>query len=158
MKISIKGRIYMKRLLLSSAGAIMLTVPVFADVGPTIHTVTGARSIADHASTVNSSDVAHYVTPGETDFVVSSIINANVKNNQNETIGEVKDIVIRSNQLEGIVVAVGGFLGVGERYVVVDPSTVHMSVVNGTWRISTNATKDSLKSAPEFKYEGRWAR
>lgn len=148
----------MKRLLLSSVGAIMLTAPVLADVMPTTHTVTGSRSVSVRTSTLNTSDVAHYVTPGETDFVVSSIINANVKNNQNETIGEVKDIVIRSNQLEGIVVAVGGFLGVGERYVVVDPSTVHMSVVNGTWRISTNATKDSLKSAPEFKYEGRWAR
>lgn len=149
----------MKKLLLSSAAAIMVASPAFAATTTTVPTtITGAKSVVIRTSTATPGDVAHYVTPGETDFVVSSIINASVKNNQNETIGEVKDVVIRSNKLEGIVIAVGGFLGVGERYVVVDPSTVHMSVVNGTWRISTNATKDSLKAAPEFKYEGRWAR
>lgn len=151
----------MKKLLLSSAAALMLTAPAMAEVATTAtpqHATGAQQAVIIKTATVNPGDVAHYVTPGETDFVVSSIINANVKNNQNETIGEVKDIVVRKNQVEGIVIAVGGFLGVGERYVVVDPATVHMSVVNGTWRISTNATKDSLKSAPEFKYEGRWAR
>lgn len=152
----------MKKLLLSSAAALMLTAPAMAELSTTTapqNSTTGTQTIViKPATTMSTNDVAHYVTPGETDFVVSSIINANVKNNQNETIGEVKDVVIRKKQLEGIVIAVGGFLGVGERYVVVDPATVQMSVVNGTWRISTNATKDSLKSAPEFKYEGRWAR
>lgn len=161
----------MKKLLLSTAASVLFLTPALADSATTITTVpatvvtrhtnvqpvnTGAAATVTTREVVN--DVAHYVTPDQTDFVTSSIINANVKNNSDETIGEIKDVVIRKNHVEGIVIAVGGFLGVGERYVVVDPSTVHMNLNNGTWRISTNATKDSLKAAPEFKYEGRWAR
>lgn len=159
----------MKKLLLSTAASVMLISPVLADSAATITAPTTVvtrhtevQPVTAAATTVTTRevtrDVAHYVTPGQTDFVASSIINANVKNNADETIGEIKDLVIRKNHVEGIVIAVGGFLGVGERYVVVDPATVHMSLNNGTWRVSTNASKDSLKAAPEFKYEGRWAR
>ncbi|WJW79697.1 PRC-barrel domain-containing protein [Bartonella sp. TP] len=160
----------MKKLLLSTAASVLFLSPALADTAATItapatvvtrHT-TGQPMHTAATTTVTTKevirDVAHYVTPDQTDFVASSIINANVKNNSDETIGEIKDLVIRKNHVEGIVIAVGGFLGVGERYVVVDPSTVHMSLNNGTWRVSTNASKDSLKAAPEFKYEGRWAR
>lgn len=171
-----KGRLEMKKLLLATAASVLFISPVLADTAATItaptNKVTNTTATVPVPVTVPvtvpatatittrevTRDIAHYVTPGQTDFVASSIINANVKNNSDETIGAVKDLVIRKNHVEGIVIAVGGFLGVGERYVVVDPSTVHMSLQSGTWRISTNASKDSLKAAPEFKYEGRWAR
>lgn len=165
-----KGRLEMKKLLLATAASVLFISPVLADTAATItvptHKVTSTTATVPvtvpATATITTRevtrDIAHYVTPGQTDFVASSIINANVKNNSDETIGAVKDLVIRKNHVEGIVIAVGGFLGVGERYVVVDPSTVHMSLQSGTWHISTNASKDSLKAAPEFKYEGRWAR
>lgn len=111
---------------------------------------------ATEASQPTTDMAAQYVTPADTDFVASSLINTNVQNMQNETIGEIKDVVIRQNQVEGIVIGVGGFLGMGERYVVVDPATVRMTNDNGSWKIVTNASKDSLMAAPEFKYEGRW--
>ncbi|WP_375625080.1 MULTISPECIES: PRC-barrel domain-containing protein [unclassified Bartonella] len=99
-----------------------------------------------------------YVTPLATDFVASSLIGANVYNIEDENIGEVKDIILRENNIAGFVVAVGGFLGIGESYVVVSPETIQMTNDYGKWKLITNATKDSLKDAPTFKYEGRWAR
>lgn len=102
--------------------------------------------------------VARFVSPSDADFIVSSFVNTKVKNMQGETIGEVKDLVIRNERVTGIIVSVGGFLGMGERYVVIDPATISMAYNNGRWSVQTDATKESLKSAPEFKYQGRWAR
>ncbi|WP_375661795.1 PRC-barrel domain-containing protein [Bartonella sp. OC16QHHD] len=99
-----------------------------------------------------------YVTPLATDFVASSLIGANVYNIEDENIGEVKDIILRENNIAGFVIAVGGFLGIGESYVVVSPETIQMTNDYGKWKLITNATKDSLKNAPTFKYEGRWTR
>ncbi|WP_212111979.1 PRC-barrel domain-containing protein [Bartonella queenslandensis] len=101
---------------------------------------------------------ARYVTPLATDFVASSLIGANVYNIEDENIGEVKDIILRENNIAGFVIAVGGFLGIGESYVVVSPETIQMTNDYGKWKLITNATKDSLKNAPTFKYEGRWTR
>ncbi|WP_375634222.1 MULTISPECIES: PRC-barrel domain-containing protein [unclassified Bartonella] len=99
-----------------------------------------------------------YVTPLATDFVASSLIGANVYNIEDENIGEVKDIILRENNIAGFVIAVGGFLGIGESYVVVSPETIQMTNDYGKWKLITNVTKDSLKNAPTFKYEGRWTR
>ncbi|MBB5073229.1 sporulation protein YlmC with PRC-barrel domain [Bartonella callosciuri] len=107
---------------------------------------------------VRSDMSVRYVTPLETDFVASSLIGANVYNIENENIGEVKDILLREKSIAGIVVAIGGILGIGESYVVVSPETIQMTNDYGKWKLITNATKDSLKEAPTFKYEGRWTR
>ncbi|QEE11754.1 PRC-barrel domain-containing protein [Bartonella krasnovii] len=107
---------------------------------------------------VGSDMSVRYVTPLATDFVASSLIGADVYNIENENIGEVKDIILRENNIAGFVIAVGGFLGIGESYVVVSPKTIQMTNDYGKWKLITNATKDSLKDAPTFKYEGHWAR
>lgn len=101
---------------------------------------------------------ARYVTPSAADFVASSLIGAHVHNIEDENIGEVRDIVLSENNIKGIVIGVGGFLGIGERYVVIAPEAIQMTNDYGKWKLITNVTKDSLKEAPEFKYEGRWAR
>jgi hypothetical protein len=33
---------------------------------------------------------------------------------------------------------------------------VNYEAQNKVWKATMNATKDQLKSAPEFKYEGQW--
>lgn len=106
---------------------------------------------------IGSEMSARYVTPLSTDFVASSLIGADVYNIENENIGEVKDIIVRENNIAGLVIAIGGFLGIGESYVVISPETIQMTNDYGKWKLITNATKDSLKEAPTFKYEGRWA-
>ena len=51
-------------------------------------------------------------------------------------------------------IGVGGFLGVGEHYVAVAPSSVNVKYdeKNNKWLATMNTTKDALKAAPEFKY------
>jgi hypothetical protein len=52
---------------------------------------------------------------------------------------------------------VGGFLGIGEHYVAVNPEAVNVAYKDNQWHADMNATADQLKSAPAFKYAGQWA-
>jgi len=72
----------------------------------------------------------------------------------------IMDLFLSNNELSGYIVSVGGFLGVGERYVVVSPSAIRVTYSENDkkWVASMNATNEELKTAPEFKYEGRWKR
>ncbi len=76
-----------------------------------------------------------------------------------QTIGAIKDIVLAADKsIEGVVVSVGGFLGMGEHYVVVDPGAIAVSygASDKKWLAKMNATADQLKGAQAFTYEGKW--
>lgn len=101
-----------------------------------------------------------FVTAKPTDVLSYNLIGLNVTNQANETVGEIKDLIISNNALTGYIVSVGGFLGMGERHVIVRPDAVKITYVENDkkWHAVMNTTKDQLKAAPEFKYEGRWKR
>jgi sporulation protein YlmC with PRC-barrel domain len=89
----------------------------------------------------------------------SNVVGLDIYNGQNENIGKIQDVVFdKSDKVTGYILSVGGFLGMGTRYVAVDPGAVSISYDRGdkTWRASMNASKADLKSAPEFKYGGQW--
>lgn len=100
------------------------------------------------------------VTPVSSTSVLSSnLVGLNVHNAANETVGEIKDLVLGTgNTLTGVILSVGGFLGLGEHYVVVDPSSLAVTYndADKKWQASIAATADELKAAPAFKYEGKW--
>ena len=86
-------------------------------------------------------------------------VGLDIYNGQNNKIGKIQDIAFDSSkQLTGYILSVGGFLGMGTHYVVVNPSSLNVSydAQNKVWRASMNATKAELKAAPEFKYSGQW--
>ncbi|GJD92047.1 MULTISPECIES: PRC-barrel domain-containing protein [Methylobacterium] len=95
------------------------------------------------------------------DAVLSyNLIGLNVVDGQQNSVGEIKDIVIENGKLAGYILSVGGFLGVGERYVAVKPESVALGYdADGKkWKAIIGASKDQLKAAPEFKYEGKFNR
>ena len=101
-----------------------------------------------------------FVSAKPTDVLSYNLVGLNITSNTNETIGEIKDLILSQGELSGYIVSVGGFLGMGERYVIVRPSAVKVTYDDNDkkWHAVMNATKDQLKTAPEFKYEGRWRR
>ena len=101
-----------------------------------------------------------FVSAKPTDVLSYNRVGLNITSNTNETIGEIKDLILSQGELSGYIVSVGGFLGMGERYVIVRPSAVKVTYDDNDkkWHAVMNATKDQLKTAPEFKYEGRWKR
>ena len=102
----------------------------------------------------NSATMAvRFVTVKPADFMTSKLVGTNVYNNQNESLGEIEDLVIDNGKtITGVVVSVGGFLGIGDSYVVLDPSTIVLNEKDGSWRAFVDTTKDNLKNAPKFKY------
>jgi len=80
----------------------------------------------------------------------SKVIGATVKNNAGETIGKVDDIIIRpDDRVLFAVLSVGGFLGIGDKLVVVPYEQL---TFNGEQAVLPGGTKEGLKALPEFKY------
>jgi len=101
----------------------------------------------------------NFIQVQNTDILSSNVVGLDIYNGQNNKIGKIQDVAFdASKQLTGYILSVGGFLGMGTHYVAVNPSALNVSYdpQNKVWRASMNATKDQLKSAPEFKYGGEW--
>jgi sporulation protein YlmC with PRC-barrel domain len=100
-----------------------------------------------------------FVTLQQGDMLSSNVVGLDVYDNANNDIGKIQDVAFDSSKaVKGYVISVGGFLGMGSRYVTVDTSSVDVKydTANKKWHASMNATKDQLKAAPEFKYDGMW--
>jgi sporulation protein YlmC with PRC-barrel domain len=73
-----------------------------------------------------------------------------VYNDNNDKIGDVNDVIFsRNNSASFVVIGVGGFLGMGEHDVAVPLSRIKH---DNDKLILAGATKEALKSMPEFKY------
>ena len=85
-----------------------------------------------------------------TGYRTSKVVGSSVVNEANETVGTIDDLIVTPNEkVPFAVLSVGGFLGVGSKYVVVSFSALQ---VKEKRIMLPGATKDSLKSLPEFKY------
>jgi sporulation protein YlmC with PRC-barrel domain len=93
-----------------------------------------------------------FYTVRAADMRASKLIGADVYNRQNENIGDVEDLIIdNGNNIKAVVLSVGGFLGIGDRHVAVQPGSVLLSEQNdGSPRLVVNTNKEELKNAPEF--------
>jgi hypothetical protein len=95
-----------------------------------------------------------YVEIKDTDLVTSKLVGVEIYNKQNEDIGTISDIVIGNGKsVIGIVASVGGFLGLGSSYVVLDPASVALNEENGSWKAYVDTNKDALSKAPKLDYD-----
>ena len=85
-------------------------------------------------------------------ILADDLLGAAVYNGADEKVGDINDLIISlSGEVEGVVIGVGGFLGMGEKDVAVEMAS--LDVVRddaGAPRLVTSATKADLESAPEF--------
>jgi len=77
-----------------------------------------------------------------------------VKNSANETIGTINEVILDNNgKVAAVVIGVGGFLGMGEREVAMNFASLKLTQdSNGQTLIMADATKDSLKAAPQWEW------
>jgi len=80
----------------------------------------------------------------------SGLIGMDVRNPQNEKLGDIKDIVLdlHSGKVAYTVLSVGGFLGIGDKYIAVPPS--EFTVAPDGRNLILNADKAKIQSAPGF--------
>ena len=129
----------MKKIALITASLALLASPVFAEEAKTVGTAPAE---------------AKFSTVSKDEMFSSKLKGLNVYNQKDESIGEITDIAIKNHQIDALILSVGGFLGMGERYVAVSPASVNVrhDAKSDKWLASMNTTKDALKAAPEFKY------
>jgi hypothetical protein len=83
-------------------------------------------------------------------YRTSKVVGSTVVNDANETVGSIDDLIVTpGGQTPYAVLSVGGFLGLGTKYVVV-PFT-SLKIVDKKM-VLPGGSKDALKALPEFKY------
>jgi PRC-barrel domain len=118
--------------------------------------VLAGPALAEDAKTTGKAPAAEakFSTVAKDEMFSSKWKGLNVYNQKDESVGEITDIAIKNHQIDALILSVGGFLGMGERYVAVSPASVNIrrDDKNDKWLASMNTTKEALKAAPEFKY------
>jgi PRC-barrel domain protein len=85
-----------------------------------------------------------------TGYRTSKVVGSSVVNEVNETVGTIDDLIVTpGDKVPFAVLSVGGFLGMGTKYVVVPFNSLQ---VRDNKMVLAGATKESLKGLPEFKY------
>jgi opacity protein-like surface antigen len=132
----------MKKIALIAASLAVLAAPAFANDSKTVG---------------NAPAEAKFSTVAKDEMFSSKLKGLTVTNQKDESIGEITDLAIKNHELDALILSVGGFLGVGEHYVAVSPSSVNVRYdqKNDKWLASMNTTKEALKAAPEFKYPAK---
>ena len=81
----------------------------------------------------------------------SGVLGMEVRNRENQKLGEIKDLVfddVNSGKVSYAVLAVGGFLGIGEKLIALPPSALHVAE-DGEYLI-LDADKARIQAAPGF--------
>ena len=94
------------------------------------------------------------------DVRASKLIGSAVYNDRDEKIGSVDDLVLgKDNKADDVIVSVGGFLGMGTKLVSVPYTQLRLgdtkNASSSNKVVMPGATKESLKTQPEFHYTNR---
>jgi sporulation protein YlmC with PRC-barrel domain len=104
---------------------------------------------------------------GEDHWVFSKFKGTDVLGPKGEHVGDVTDILFDKNgKINGLIVGVGGFLGIGEKNVAIDMGAFEVMPASAGRKGATGAsdndptsvklkvawTKEDLKNAPDFQY------
>jgi hypothetical protein len=80
------------------------------------------------------------------------LIGRSVKNSNNDTIGKIESVYLDSNgKVDSVIVGVGGFLGVGERYARLHWKDLQIS--DHGEKVVLNMSKDQLKAMAPYRYK-----
>lgn len=96
------------------------------------------------------------MTPVSTDQLsADNLMGRTVYSANDENIGEVGDVLLTSdNQVEGFILDVGGFLGMGEKQVAISPENLDIRAdADGELTIFTPFTEEQLEAQKEYSEE-----
>jgi PRC-barrel domain len=111
---------------------------------------------------VEGEDVAEEATPpadmtfievqDQAQFLADEeVIGKDVVNVMDEKVGTIADLVMDQDQkLVGIVLSVGGFLGVGDKWVAIPVDQIDFPTDEQPARLTVAVTEEQLKNAPDF--------
>jgi sporulation protein YlmC with PRC-barrel domain len=115
------------------------TLPPGGDAGPET-----AEVIEPAEGTIQMQD--------ENTVLASDLMGARIFNSADESVGSIDDIIVSTEgTVEGVVIGVGGFLGIGKKLVAVEMSQISVRTdAAGNPRLLLDSTRDALQAAPAF--------
>ncbi len=127
-------------------------------------TMTEVVTLDPHSGSAAAGNGAHRALTGSgtfttvlaTERLASTLLGLKVHASAGGDLATIKDIAIDHDGVQAYVLAVGGVLGIGDRYVAVTPSaiTIAYDQVANSYTATMAATPEQLKAAPDFTYDG----
>jgi sporulation protein YlmC with PRC-barrel domain len=111
-----------------------------------------APAAATDTTGTATTDIDNETTVTAGGLRASEVVGADVKNPAGDNIGEISEVILRQDgSVNGVVVDVGGFLGVGDRPVLLNWQDLHFTGTTGGLAVTTTLGNDQLTAFPEFK-------
>ena len=129
--------------------------PTEPDEGPAVTEELPADQPADQEmaeEAVPPADMQFLQVQEEAQFLADyEVIGADVVNDMDEKVGTIADLVMDQDQkLVGVVLSVGGFLGIGEKWVAVPVEQIDFPSAEQPARLLATVTEEQLTNAPDF--------
>jgi hypothetical protein len=123
--------------------------PATTDQSQTTTTTAETQPATTDQSSTKTTEQALAAPEG---FLASNIIGATVYSQDDQSIGDINDIILSpEGQPSQVIVGVGGFLGLGEKDVVLDMSKLKIAATDsGKVKIIVQTSPEELKNMPAF--------
>lgn len=111
-----------------------------------------ATDLNTQAGTEATTDIDNETTVTAAGLRASDVVGADVKNPAGDNIGEISEVILQQDgSVNGVVVDVGGFLGVGDRPVLLEWKDLQFTGIEGDLAVTTALNKDQLQTFPEYR-------
>ena len=133
-----------------SGGSAEPTAPVTAEEQPAEEAA--EEQLAEEEEAAPPPDMTFIEVQEEAQFLAEDeVIGKDVVNIADEEVGTIADLVMDQDQkLVGVVLSVGGFLGIGEKWVAVPVDQIDFPTDEQPARLRVAVTEEQLKNAPDF--------
>ena len=134
------------KLLISGLLASVMIVPALAQSNPPAATPTPPAATAPAATPSATTTTTTPASQAGT-WRASKLMGLDVYNDQNEKLGDINEVLLdKSGKVEGVVIGVGGFLGMGEHDIKVEMSK--LKFVNEPVKSSSTTTTSTTGTSP----------
>ena len=136
------------------SAAALVSIPAGAQSTTAAPATTPPPAANTDTSSSNSSNSMGIGTPvrnADGSYNASAVIGLDVRNNNNDSIGSVRQLIVdKTGTVTGVVVDVGGFLGIGAHPVLLQWKQVKLADRDGKAIAVVNVDKDTLKQMPAY--------
>ena len=111
-----------------------------------------AEELAEEQEATPPAEMAFIEVQDEAQFLADDeVIGKHVVNVMDEDVGTIADLVMDQEQkLVGVVLSVGGFLGIGDKWVAIPVDQIDFPTDEQPARLLVAVTEEQLKNAPDF--------
>jgi PRC-barrel domain len=136
----------------AAAPAEQAAEPTDAEQPPVTAEDQPAAEPAEEEEAVPPAEMAFIEVQDEAQFLADEeVIGKHVVNVMDEQVGSIADLVMDQEQkLVGVVLSVGGFLGIGDKWVAIPVDQIDFPTDEQPARLLVAVTEEQLKNAPDF--------